>query len=170
MAGLLNVFPVNTVNNRPNRIARNVKSFGNRFLCHALFVQCSNFSHIVLRQFCSSIGNAMMVFTAFLFNAIAHIIQRCSKKEMVRIHARRVVTFVADIKRWIKLTKSQLISKTMSGNNQTSTYAQVTVPLTVFTASPKPTVVGFSDVFCETNFGGNGLRARFHLIGASVSA
>ena len=77
---------------------------------------CKLSSWISSTKTSDSIANS----TPSFFSHICHIIARSSKKEMIRSHASRVITFMTNIQRRVKSAVSQLVTKPVSSNTALS--------------------------------------------------
>lgn len=169
MAGLVNVLPSQTAHNFANRKQRNVKPLRELPLTHTLTIQCLNFLHLRLIQFGLTICRTNMVLAALLLNAITMVVERSPKKQMIRIYAGAVIAFMTYIQRLHKIAKRQFVSETVRGDNNSRLQSETSVTVLVASTSPKPTRVGFADVFCKSNFGRDRQRACFYFFGAAVT-
>lgn len=108
------MFPPLIMENTVDNARRNAESARQlRIIGHFRFIQLPDEKNIVIAEFCSwMLHSSRIALTAFVY-AVVGIIKRCSKKQMIWSHARRVVAFVKNEKPWRNWPNPQFISIAM---------------------------------------------------------
>lgn len=95
LVGRFFLYPANIETNIRNLLVRYSKLFCELFLCkNTQNISISNFVCLHFGYFCASVFFSKGL--SFLFLHVAGVLSGSSGKQMIRIHARRIVAFVTD--------------------------------------------------------------------------
>lgn len=143
MAGLVNMFPENTVNNTPDGVLGNAKDGGDVFLFHALTVKHANLLYIRFSQFCLSVLSAGMIFATAFIKHVGVIVGFRTEKQMGGIYASAVIAAMQNAKSCVKNSIHDLVSNAVSFSLARFRQTKNTIAIVISTRSPIPTGIGF---------------------------
>ena len=162
----LDVFPVGSVYNSPYCGLSNAKSFcKSRLRCVSARIQFSDFQYLFVSQggswiFGALVRNLIAPRVSLLFNHVVNIFRERSKKQVFRVNAQPVITFVTNTKTIQNFSIVNFIRKAMYKNiflplSPIASTAQMKHQLSIsaFARGPQPfPAAGSLFYFCPKSF------------------